>query len=147
MNNFRTEAIKLALGDLIQLGGLVLKDTFSPCLKKKARQNLWIWNKYVLLKHQEAQGTIWCKFSQCRYVKLIILGFPFKIHVVRVGPRVTFDLDSLRFNGRYTYSVQTLEKKVVRTFGGFGNCKGFKKKKPLENKNLSKKFFVFVVFI
>ena len=77
-------------------------------------------------------------------MKLIILGFPFKIHVVRLGPRVTFDLDSLRFNGRYTYSVQTLEKKVVRTFGGFGNCK---KKKPLENKNLSKKFFVFVVFI
>ena len=66
---------------------------------------------------------------------------------MRLGPRVTFDLDSLRFNGRYTYSVQTLEKKVVRTFGGFGNCKGFKKKKPLENKNLSKKFFVFVVFI
>ena len=80
-------------------------------------------------------------------MKLIILGFPFKIHVVRVGPRVTFDLDSLRFNGRYTYSVQTLEKKVVRTFGGFGNCKGFKKKKSLLKTKISQRSFLFLLFL
>lgn len=62
-----------------------------------------------------------------------------------IRPGVTFDLDLQRFDGKWMYFVQSLEKDgmLFRNFWGFGDFKDILKIKSSENKNLPKVFFWF----